>query len=120
MSHNGNEELKEQTFNDVVDQYIEQGYTEEELIRLSEIKEELEDKYDNIQVLDVDSIISEGQSIGFVKTHQILQITPVERVSPRRRLDLTIYYSGIPTETIAYLDIPDKTLLVESAHRTNS
>jgi len=34
MSHNGNEELKEQAFNDVVEQYIEQGYTEEEAIKL--------------------------------------------------------------------------------------
>tara|TARA_B100001094_G_scaffold312693_1_gene349626 strand:+ start:660 stop:842 length:183 start_codon:yes stop_codon:yes gene_type:complete len=35
MSHSGNEELKEQAFNDVVEQYIEKGYTEEEAIALA-------------------------------------------------------------------------------------
>ena len=35
MSHSGNEQLKEQAFNDVVEQYIEQGYTEEEAIALA-------------------------------------------------------------------------------------
>ena len=30
MSHNGNEELKEQAFNDVVEQYIDAGHTEEQ------------------------------------------------------------------------------------------
>ena len=35
MSHSGNDMLKEQAFDDVVDQYIEKGYTEEQAIALA-------------------------------------------------------------------------------------
>jgi len=58
----------------------------------------------------IDSIISEGQSLHYVKTQQILQIIPKEGIPPRRRSGFTIYYSGIPIESVAYLDIPDKKL----------
>jgi len=35
MSHSGNDTLKEQAFDEVVDQYIEKGYTEEQAIALA-------------------------------------------------------------------------------------
>ena len=35
MSHQGNDILKEQAFDEVVDQYIEKGYTEEQAIALA-------------------------------------------------------------------------------------
>lgn len=35
MSHNSNDMLKEQAFDDVVDQYIEEGYAKEEAIVLA-------------------------------------------------------------------------------------
>ena len=35
MSHSGNDILKEQAFDEVVDQYIEKGYTEEQAIALA-------------------------------------------------------------------------------------
>ena len=35
MSHSGNDMLKEQAFDDVVDQYIEKGYTEKQAIALA-------------------------------------------------------------------------------------
>ena len=35
MSHQGNDILKEQAFDEVVDQYIEKGYTEKQAIDLA-------------------------------------------------------------------------------------
>ncbi len=58
----------------------------------------------------IDSIISNEQSIRFIRTQQILQIIPETGTAPRRWLEFTIYYSGVPVETIAYLDIPDEKL----------
>lgn len=63
MSHNGNEELKEQTFNDVVDQYIEQGYTEEEAISLAnKFAEDNSDFWHNKEPLSYDGYEQEDLS----------------------------------------------------------
>ena len=35
MSHSGNDIIKEQAFDEVVDQYIEKGYTEDQAIALA-------------------------------------------------------------------------------------
>jgi hypothetical protein len=58
----------------------------------------------------VDSIISENQSVDFIRDRQILKIISKEGLASRLRLNLSIYYSGIPLESIAYLDIPDEIL----------
>ncbi|MCF8381741.1 MAG: hypothetical protein K9H49_19365 [Bacteroidales bacterium] len=58
----------------------------------------------------IDSIMLKGQRIRFVKTQQILQIIPDESVMQGKRLNIRLYYSGIPNESVAYLDIPKKTL----------
>jgi len=63
MSHSGNEELKEQAFNDVVEQYIEQGYTEEEAIALAnKFKEDNSDFWQGKEPLSYDGYEQEDLS----------------------------------------------------------
>ncbi|HEC44784.1 MAG TPA: hypothetical protein ENI20_18355 [Bacteroides sp.] len=60
---------------------------------------------------DIDSISSRQGAVPYVRDHQILKIIPPGGLESRRRVQFTIHYSGIPTEDIAYLDIPKETLL---------
>jgi ABC-type transport system involved in multi-copper enzyme maturation permease subunit len=58
----------------------------------------------------IDSITSLNGPYEFTRNRQILRVIPAEGLGPGRRASLNIYYSGIPEESIAYLDIPDETL----------
>ena len=57
----------------------------------------------------IDSITSGKGNVEFARDRQILKIIPEEGLAPRRRFQYSIYYSGTPVESIAYLDIPDET-----------
>ncbi len=58
---------------------------------------------------EIDSIFSGNGYVEFARDKQILKIIPEEGLAPRRRLELSIFYSGTVDESIAYLDIPDET-----------
>jgi ABC-type transport system involved in multi-copper enzyme maturation permease subunit len=58
----------------------------------------------------MDSLISNEQAFTYTRNQQILQIILKEGLAPRKRTDFTFYYSGVPVETIAYLDISDENL----------
>lgn len=58
---------------------------------------------------EIDSITSGNGKVEFARQRQIIQIIPEKGLAPRRRFQYTIFYSGIPDESIAYLDIPDET-----------
>jgi len=56
----------------------------------------------------VDSIISRGGPVDFLQKRQLLFLVPSGGVEPGRRKRFQIYYSGVPDESVAYLDIPRK------------
>ena len=60
--------------------------------------------------LKIDSITSGGRNVLYLRNRQILQVIPEDGLMWRKRKSLNIYYSGIPVESIAYLDIPDESL----------
>ena len=57
----------------------------------------------------IDSITSGEGPVQFARENQILHIIPREGLSPRRRFQCSIYYSGTPEESLAFLDIADET-----------
>jgi len=59
----------------------------------------------------IDSIVYNNSAVDYSKDHQILKIIPDGGLAPRKRTGFTIHYSGIPSDNIAYLDIPKETLL---------
>ena len=60
--------------------------------------------------LKIDSITSGSSNVFYIRNRQILQVIPEDGLMWRKRKSLNIYYSGIPVESIAYLDIPDENL----------
>ncbi|MBL7110484.1 MAG: ABC transporter permease subunit [Bacteroidales bacterium] len=58
----------------------------------------------------IDSITSVDGNVDFARNRQIIRIIPENGMAPGRRSRYTIFYSGIPVESIAYLDIPDENL----------
>jgi hypothetical protein len=60
--------------------------------------------------LAIDSITGRNGPSEFIRNAQIVKIVPEAALEPGRRDRYTFYYSGIPDESIAYLDIPDKQL----------
>lgn len=54
----------------------------------------------------IDSISSRGEAVDFEQNRQLLILTPSLGLEPGRRRGFDFYYSGIPDESIAYLDIP--------------
>ncbi len=59
----------------------------------------------------IDSIISGNKALNYSKDHQILKIIPQDGLLARRRIRFAIHYSGVPTDAIAYLDVPKETFL---------
>ncbi|MFC2116314.1 ABC transporter permease subunit [Bacteroidota bacterium] len=59
---------------------------------------------------EIDSITSGNNDVHYSRNRQILKVIPEDGLGQRMRTSLSIYYSGIPTESIAYLDIRDETL----------
>lgn len=59
----------------------------------------------------IDSIRSGGEAVQHSKDRQILLIFPAEGLDPGRRAGYSIHYSGIPIESVAYLDIPKEKML---------
>jgi len=57
----------------------------------------------------IDSITSGNGNLEFSRVGQILQIIPEKELGPRRRFQYSIFYSGTPNGSIAYLDIADET-----------
>ena len=63
MSHSGNDILKEQAFDEVVDQYIDKGYTEEQAIALAnKFKEDNPDFWQGEEPLSYDGYEQEDLS----------------------------------------------------------
>jgi ABC-type transport system involved in multi-copper enzyme maturation permease subunit len=58
----------------------------------------------------IDSITSPDEEVDFYREKQIIAILPEKGMAPFGRSRYTFYYSGIPDESIAYLDIPDENL----------
>ena len=58
----------------------------------------------------IDSIVSNEGRVNYIRNRQILCIIPEGGLDARRRTRFTIYYSGIPAESIAFLDIPKERL----------
>jgi len=54
----------------------------------------------------IDSITSRGERVDYTQQRQLLMLTPSGGLEAGRRRALNIYYSGIPDESVAYLDIP--------------
>ena len=54
----------------------------------------------------IDSVMSRGESVDFIQKRQVLMLTPSVGLEAGRRTSINIYYSGIPDESLAYLDIP--------------
>jgi ABC-type transport system involved in multi-copper enzyme maturation permease subunit len=58
----------------------------------------------------IDSISPGKGKLEYVRDHQILLVFPEGGLDPGRRTGFTIHYSGIPMESVAYLDIPKETM----------
>lgn len=58
----------------------------------------------------IDSIIPQKGRIEYLRNKQLLLIIPEEGLKPNRRSKYTLYYSGIPDESIAFLDVPKDAL----------
>ncbi len=54
----------------------------------------------------VDSISTGNGKVDFLRKEQLLMVLPSEALKPGRRTMLSIHYTGVPDETLAYLDIP--------------
>ena len=54
----------------------------------------------------IDSIDSRGEAVDYIQKRQILMLMPSGGLEAGRRTSLNIYYSGVPNESVAYLDIP--------------
>ncbi len=54
----------------------------------------------------IDSIDSRGEAVDYIQKRQILMLMPSGGLEAGRRTSLNIYYSGVPDESVAYLDIP--------------
>jgi ABC-type transport system involved in multi-copper enzyme maturation permease subunit len=54
----------------------------------------------------IDSITSRGGAVDYLREKQLLMLFPEQGLETGRRLGFNIYYSGVPDESIAYLDIP--------------
>lgn len=57
---------------------------------------------------NVDKIEGEEEYLEYIQTAQILQIIPANGLAPGERLKVRFTYSGVPEESIAYLDLPQK------------
>ncbi|MFO7668955.1 MAG: hypothetical protein R6W31_04790 [Bacteroidales bacterium] len=58
----------------------------------------------------VDSISGPGGNPGYFRKGQLLMVVPAESLQPGTRTTLTIHYSGVPDESVAYLDVPRQQL----------
>jgi ABC-type transport system involved in multi-copper enzyme maturation permease subunit len=54
----------------------------------------------------IDSISGRNGAVNYLRNKQLLMLVPAEGLDPGRRTRFQIYYSGVPSESIAYLDIP--------------
>jgi len=54
----------------------------------------------------IDSITSRGEAMEYVQNRQILILLPAGGLASGSRTAFDIHYSGIPDESLAYLDIP--------------
>ncbi|MBE9519115.1 MAG: hypothetical protein IMY68_11120, partial [Bacteroidetes bacterium] len=54
----------------------------------------------------IDSITSRGETLEYVRKRQLLLLLPSGGLEFGRRTSINIYYSGVPDESVAYLDIP--------------
>ncbi|MCK4990015.1 MAG: ABC transporter permease, partial [Bacteroidales bacterium] len=54
----------------------------------------------------IDSIDSRGEAVDYIQKRQVLMLMPSGGLEAGRRTSLNIYYSGVPNESVAYLDIP--------------
>jgi len=54
----------------------------------------------------IDSIRSRGRAVDYIQKRQVLMLMPSGGLEAGRRTSLNIYYSGVPNESVAYLDIP--------------
>jgi ABC-type transport system involved in multi-copper enzyme maturation permease subunit len=54
----------------------------------------------------IDSINSRGEAVDYIQKRQLLMLIPSGGLEAGRRRDYNIYYSGVPDESVAYLDIP--------------
>ncbi len=87
-----------------------------------EISSEITVRNTNRQIIDtlifslnpgftLDSITSVAGSIEFNRNRQLIFIIPEEGLAGLRRTSYSFYYSGVPDETVAYLDIPKDKLV---------
>jgi hypothetical protein len=60
---------------------------------------------------EIDSVISGKERTDYIREHQILHILPSGGLTTGARAEFMIHYSGIPLESVAYLDIPEETVL---------
>ncbi|MCK5135533.1 MAG: ABC transporter permease subunit [Bacteroidales bacterium] len=58
----------------------------------------------------IDSITDRTGAVNFIRRDQIIQIIPDNGIAPGNRGRLSFYYSGIPDESVTYLDIPAEQL----------
>ena len=54
----------------------------------------------------IDSITCRGEEVEYLRRRQLLMLMPSGGLDPGRRTSLHFHYSGIPDESIAYLDMP--------------
>jgi ABC-type transport system involved in multi-copper enzyme maturation permease subunit len=54
----------------------------------------------------IDSIICRGEAVDYLREKQLLMLFPEGGLKKGRRSNYSIYYKGVPDESIAYLDIP--------------
>jgi ABC-type transport system involved in multi-copper enzyme maturation permease subunit len=54
----------------------------------------------------IDSISSRGRTMEYLQKKQVLMLLPTGGLEARSRTSFDIYYSGVPDESLAYLDIP--------------
>lgn len=54
----------------------------------------------------VDSISNRNGKVDFLRMEQLLMVLPSEALKPGSRTMLSIYYEGVPDESVAYLDVP--------------
>ncbi|MEA3460573.1 MAG: ABC transporter permease subunit, partial [Bacteroidota bacterium] len=54
----------------------------------------------------IDSITSRSEKVEYIRKKQLLMLIPSGGLEAGRRRGFTIYYRGVPDESVAYLDIP--------------
>ena len=56
----------------------------------------------------IDSITSQGKEVRYIRKRQLVMLLPDGGLEAGRRRGFSIYYRGVPDESVAYLDIPGK------------